>query len=302
MHVLRKYIPPAMTAAVKEGIRRATEYIKRRDSKGKDEKVNKEDVFKAETEKSRAFGTDRELKDNWREEIDVERGKAANQEVGKGRSRALGDLDKVENAPTSVPGKVTGVEEKLKELEEKGGLENEAEKRSAEAAKTFEERIGGKKIEEILEEGKPQEGKSWAEKVRPKEEMEFQSLDQEAERAQTVDLLKEDSGKYFMPEGKNGSEIMLDQEEKKQAIELMGENRENTPGELLKDREVSEPANDNKTDAHKATIKSYEEMQEVEEGTFHDEVYRDEMATEQLERAAEMDGSPDMDMDAGDFD
>lgn len=282
--------------ALKEGLQKAREYFnKQNKSQGKKGKNEKEEAPKKEPENKNGNGQLREeVEKKWTSEIEVEREKAANMEVGKSRGRAPGDLDKIENASTSGLGK----EKEVQEINEERGIEKEKGAEKQEAEKTFQERIGEKKIDNILEEGKIEEEKSWAEKVRPDKASEFRNLDQETENTRAINLLKEDSSKFFMPENKNTPEMILDQNEKKEAVELMGEKKEELPQELLKDVEEPTSKNENKIDAYKATIKNHEEMEEIKEENFFEELQRDEMATENMEMDA------DMDMDAGgpDFD
>ncbi len=254
-----------------------------------------------ETEKKPSSQPNPEPEKNWTEELDIERSRAANQDVGRARGRAPGNLNKVENAPTSVQEKDVDAGDKVEEIKEKRGLEQEAEIRRGEADQSFEEKAGEKKIEQILEEGKSEEGKSWADKVRPDEKMEFESLDQDGNQAKAINLLREDSAGYFMPEGRNGNEVILDQAERKQAVELIEDNREKAPDELLKEREEAEPKNEYKAGAFKATRMNEAELEEIKEESFSDEIQRDEAAdaarTEFMSSEEEMDMDADMDFD-----
>jgi hypothetical protein len=210
---------------------------------------DKEKQEKSASEKQQEAEIGKEAEKKWTEEIEIEREKAANSDVDKASGRALGGLDKTENAPTSINKKEPDVEGKLQEIESsKRGLKEESEKRAEEAEKTYEEKIGNKKIENILEEGKTEEGKSWVDKVRPgqDQDMEFQSLESEESKTQTINFLKDDASSFSIPETKDNVDVPLDEEDKEKVIELLNDENRNIPEELQKEAANTKPRNEYK--------------------------------------------------------
>ena len=164
--------------------------------------------------------------------------------------------------------------------------------------KSFEDRVGEKKIDKVLEEGKPKEGKSWVDKVRPENnEMNFDGQEQLGDQSKAIDLMKEESTQFMMPEQGSTNEMVLTDDQQEKAIELMGDNNslEDSQNEL----KLINGNNDYKIDAYKAITKSNEEIEAIKEENFFDEVYRDEVAVEA--READMDfGEGNEGMDGGD--
>jgi hypothetical protein len=271
-------------------------WSKERSKTGRD----KEKQEKSASEKQQEAEIGKEAEKKWTEEIEIEREKAANSDVGKASGRALGDLDKIENSATSLPEENPSIEEDIEDIKENRGIEKEKEQENRDVERSFEEKIGEKKIEKILEEGKPEEGKSWVDKVRPNQDqdLEFQSLESEESKTQTINFLKDDVSSFSIPEIKDNVDVPLEEEDKEKIIELLHDENRNIPEELQKEAANTKPRNEYKTDAFQATRKTQAELREMEEATFADEVYMDGEVLEFLEGGNdEEDINPEMEMD-----
>ena len=122
---------------LKNGYKKAKDYFtdKKKPSAGKNSQKEKEQGQREQTEQKQNYQP-QDPKKNWAEEINTERDLAANQDIQKARGRAPGDLDKIENASTTIPGKqLEGQDGKVEEIEETRGVDENIEDQKANAEK-----------------------------------------------------------------------------------------------------------------------------------------------------------------------
>jgi hypothetical protein len=244
----------------------STFFSKWRNKKGKKEKqidLKEKKTTDKGPSKKKINNQETEPEKKFTKELEIEREKAANVDPSKASGRAIGGLEKVENASTKSKVNQKNLDRKTEEIEEKRDIEKETKIGKSEAESDYKKNTDDKNLEQILDKGKSNEGKSFAERVRPNKEMEFQSLDEKQLNDKTINLLKEDSSKFLMPANDN----------------------------------IQKPL---KVDTYDIVTKSTGDIKAKEEANYFEELYMDEAANEPT---TEMENDPDLSMDgAGDFD
>ena len=215
--------------AFNEGWKKARDFFKGKkksgSNKNKENKSEKEQKSKSQEQPKEKLEP-QEQGTKHQDAVKAEREGGANKDLNSATGRAMGGLDKVENGSTVLPGQeMKDTRGKVKEFGEKIEEKDDVQTEKEQLDKSFEEKIGDKKLDQHLEKGEGKRGNSWVDKVRPeKNEMNFDGQEQLGDQSKAIDLMKEESTQFMMPEPENTNEMALTDEQQEKAIDLMGDN------------------------------------------------------------------------------
>lgn len=250
----------AKSAAKKTDKRIDTSTPKSEDS-GKIDRSNKAEAKKEVTPDDEA------PKKKHTDDIDQQRQEAANADTGRARGRNPSSLGELENASSNRPG--TRIEDsEIEDINKKRGPIKEILEEKE--GKSYEEQIGTKKLDDILEKGPRNKEGEWSKPFEPNNDgQEFRAIEDESGINRTIKLLKTDSQAALTPSSPLEQKINLPPK--------------------LDDNEIPSPEKTNGSkpnvlNPNDVVIKSSKEVSRIENDSFLDNIQHEAEVNESFEQ------------------